>query len=88
MIEKVESLLACPGHPRYGVAVTQGEAKLHINLLGSLTRDPVRKKPVVLVGLHHTTNLESMDRPVVLIHLCDGVPLKRNKKRKEEEMKG
>lgn len=77
MVEEVERLLAGARHPRDGVAVTQGEAKLHVDLLGSLSRDPVGAKPVILVGLHHITNLESMDGPVVLIHLCDGIPLDR-----------
>lgn len=77
MVEEVERFLAGARHPRDGVAVTQGEAKLHVDLLGSLSRDPVGTKPVVLVGLHHIANLESMDGSVVLIHLRDGVPLNR-----------
>ncbi|TNN79363.1 hypothetical protein EYF80_010387 [Liparis tanakae] len=58
MVEEIESLLAGTRHPRDGVAVTQGEAKLHVDLLGRLPRDPVGAKPVVLVGLHHVANLE------------------------------
>lgn len=92
MVEEVERLFAGARHPRDGVAVTKREAKLHVDLLGSLSRDPVGAKPVVLVRLHHITNLESMDGPVVLIHFCDGIPLnsKRNgwgKKKGEEEGK-
>lgn len=77
MVEEVKGLLAGARHPRDGVAVAQGEAKLHIDLLGRLSRDPVGAKPVVLVGLHHIANLESMDGPVVLVHLCDGIPLNK-----------
>lgn len=92
MVEEVKRFFAGARHPRNGVAVTQGEAKLHIDLLGSLSRDPVGAKPVILVGLHHIANLESMDGAVVLIHLCDGIPLNRKyekgwgrKRGKEEE---
>ncbi len=81
MVEEVEGLLAGARHPRDGVAVTQGETKLHVDLLGSLPRDPVGAKPVVLVGLHHIANLESMDGPVVLVHLCDGIPLNGKQER-------
>ena len=79
MVEEVEGLLAGARHPRDGVAVSQGEAKLHVNLLGSLSGDPIGAKPVVLVGLHHVANLESVDGTVVLIHLRDGIPLNRKK---------
>lgn len=80
-VKKVEGFLTGARHPRDGVAVSQGEAKLHVDLLGSLSGDPVGAKPVVLVGLHHVANLESVDGTVVLIHLRDGIPLNRKKRR-------
>lgn len=77
VVEEVEGLLAGARHPRNGVAIPQSEAKLHVNLLSRLSRDPVGTKPVVLIGLHHIAHLEGMDGSVVLIHLRDGIPLKR-----------
>lgn len=95
MVEEVERLFAGSRHPRDGVAVTQCEAKLHVDLLGSLSRDPVGTKPVVLVRLHHITDLEGVDGPVVLIHFCDGIPLnsktvgggRKEKKREKHKTK-
>lgn len=77
VVEEVEGLLARARHPGDGVAVAQGEAQLHVDLLGGLSRNPVRTQPVVLIGLHHVAHLERVDGAVVLIHLCDGIPLKR-----------
>lgn len=84
MVEKIEGLLAGPRNPWNGVAVTQREAELYIDLLGCLSRNPVGAKPVVLIGFHYVANLECVDGSIELVHLGDGVPLKKKYKKVEK----
>lgn len=47
----------------------------HPDPLCSLPLDPTRAEPVVLVWLHYVANLEGVYGSVLLVHLCDCIPL-------------